>query len=368
MRESKGLRYAAQKIYEDQSVKFSDCYDLEGLRPIQVIFVPSDAPANAWQIANLLKEEISNKYPETISEIITAAPLFNQDTTKAEVIHSFYESTAHYLQEHNKTAKYSLIVCDAQAAVSLMLKKRDIKEYDEKYIPMLLLDINSFINAFGPLDGATHLLNVSSQLVSAYEPYHKKICKNADILIALASGYESWSDLIDTWTHIASHYKKHAQIAYVEDLAPWTSQEYADKIYQKFQWLVSKTKLSDDVVRLPAYPYTLSNYLKQKTAIFCLPQKNSYWVHKLRQIATPEQNISFDIYQQDFETLWSSLGTIGKQFFCQDLRNLAEATNSPDTLSDYPLNKRFSKWNLRLFWWNYRICVKNSCLISYLSY
>lgn len=368
MRESKGLRYAAQKIYEDQSVKFSDCYDLEGLKKIKFIFVPSDAPANVLQIVKYLQKEISRKYPEISPEIIKVSPLFSQDKTQADVIHAIYDTSAQYLQKQEGCAAQSMIICDSEAATSLMLKRRDIKDYDEKYIPLLLLDVYSFTNDIGPLDHAAFLLNISPKLITAYEPYHRKKCKDADILLVLASEYECWNDLIDIWHKIASDYGKKAQIAYIEDLAPWTSQEYADKVFQKFKWLVAKTHMSNSVDRLPAYAYNVSDYIAQKKAIICLPQKQSYWIYKIRQASSIDQSISFDICPQDFNTLWNSLGAIGKQFFCQDLKNLAEITSSPDTLNGYNLHKRFSKWNLRLFWWNYRICVKNSCLISYLSY
>lgn len=38
------LRQAAKKIYEENSLRVSTCYELENLQEINVIFIPGDAP------------------------------------------------------------------------------------------------------------------------------------------------------------------------------------------------------------------------------------------------------------------------------------------------------------------------------------
>jgi len=45
------LRQAAKKIYEENSLRVSTCYELENLQEINVIFIPGDAPAYVKEVA-----------------------------------------------------------------------------------------------------------------------------------------------------------------------------------------------------------------------------------------------------------------------------------------------------------------------------
>ena len=57
------LRQAAKKIYEENSLRVSTCYELENLQEINVIFIPGDAPAYVKEVAAQLERHVRLKYP-----------------------------------------------------------------------------------------------------------------------------------------------------------------------------------------------------------------------------------------------------------------------------------------------------------------
>lgn len=56
MSQKEDLRYAAKGIYEGNSTRISDCFVLDGLKNIGVIYVPVDAPVWVKEIAVQLKQ------------------------------------------------------------------------------------------------------------------------------------------------------------------------------------------------------------------------------------------------------------------------------------------------------------------------
>lgn len=56
------LRQAAKKIYEENSLRVSTCYELENLQEINVIFIPGDAPAYVKEVASQLERHVRLKY------------------------------------------------------------------------------------------------------------------------------------------------------------------------------------------------------------------------------------------------------------------------------------------------------------------
>ena len=58
------LRQAAKKIYEENSLRVSTCYELENLQEINVIFIPGDAPAYVKEVAAQLERHVRLKYPD----------------------------------------------------------------------------------------------------------------------------------------------------------------------------------------------------------------------------------------------------------------------------------------------------------------
>ena len=366
---SKDLRLAVKEVYESQSVNFSDCYELEGLKPIRVIFLPSDAPRYVSEIAEFLQTKVRLKYPEINPEIITISSLFNKDGDLHEMTCKALSDAAQHLKEQNQAyGSQSVILCSSDIVAEILIKKRFVaKSYEECFIPKLICDVDSFTNYTMSLELAAHKASVSAEILTAYAAYHKKIPCNAEVMVVFASSYECWNTLIDLWHRIEKLYGTRAKIMYIDDIKQWTSKEYSDKIFAKFSWLAQKSKIADLIERMPPYEYTIVGRIAEQTAIFCISQEKSYWVYNIRQ-ATTSSHISFHIERQEFEDIWCHIGPIGRQFFCQDMKNLAEATKKKSRLDNFALNKRFSKWNLRLFWWNYKICIKNYCRISFLSY
>lgn len=365
---SKELRLAVKEVYDSQSVSFSDCYELEKLKPIRVIFVPNDAPRYVSAIADFLQTKVKKKYPELSPEIVFIEPLFHTEGDWGEIVCKSLASAARYLQNNALPfGQQSVILCSSDMVAEILLKKRGVtQDYDAAFIPRLICDVDSFKSCTGPLDLAAHKASVSPEILIAYEPYHKKVPTFADALIVLASGYECWGNMLDVWHQICERYGQRAKIVYIDDLEQWTSKDYAAKIFAKFSWLVKKTKIADRVEKFPPHAYTVVGRLDQQKSIFFLPQKKSFWVYNLRQ-ASSLQDISFWIYRQEFNDEWAHAGAISRQFLCQDMKNLEEATKTKLQLDRFQLNKRFSKWNLRLFWWNYQICIKNYCWINFLS-
>ena len=366
---SKDLRLAVKEVYESQSVSFSDCYELEGLKKIRVIFVPSDAPHYVSKIAEFLQTKVKLKYPEINPEIITISSLFNKDSDWHEMTCKALSDAAQHLKEQNQAyGSQSVVLCFSDIVAEILIARQCLtKSYEECFIPKLICAVDDFKTTKGAFERAALRINRTNKMLY-YEPYRQKIPTMADIMVVLASGYECWDDMMDLWHLIACRYGKYAKIAYIDDLEQWTSKEYANKIFAKFSWLVQKAKIADEVEKFPPYAYKIVEKYEGQNILFCLPQRKSYWVYNLQQAASATQNISFYIYEQEFNDMWSSLGPIGKQFFCQDMKNLEEATKMKKRLSGYKLNKRFCNWNLRLFWWNYKVCVKNYCWISFLSY
>ena len=368
MKTSKELHQAVKEVYDSQSVSFSDCYELEGLKKIRVIFLPSDAPRYVSDIAEFLRTKVKKKYPEINPKIITITQLFSKEadhkTMACEALKNAAEQLTKLPQVHGAE---SVILCPSDMVHEILFKKYSVtKQFNEDKIPLLLCDVDSFMSCRGAFDKAALKINVSPEIFYAYEVYHQKVPTPADILIVLASSYECWNILIDFWHKIADKYKKQAKIIYIDDIEQWTSKDYANKIFAKFSWLLKKSNISSEVLRLQPYVFSIADILKTQNTIFCIPQERSYWVYDVRQ-ATAYTTISFYIVPHEFCDLWSELGPIGKQFFCQEIKKLEDSHLCQNKLIGYDLNKRFSNWNLRLYWWNYQICIKTYCWITFLS-
>ena len=369
MKTSKEVRRAVKEVYESQSVSFSDCYELEGLKKIRVIFLPSDAPRYVSEIAEFLRNKVKKKYPEINPEIITITPLFSKEADhKIMACEALKNAAEHLTKLPQVHGEESVILCPSDMVHEILFKKRfAIQQFNEDKIPALLCDTDSFMSSRGAFEKAALKINVSPEIFLAYELYHKKVPTPADVLVVLASGYECWNVLIDFWHRIANKYKKQAKILYIDDLEQWTSKEYANKIFAKFTWLLKKSNISNTALRMPPYVFSIADILASQNTIFCIPQEKSSWIYDMRQAMT-SSTISFYIIPQEFCDIWTARGPIGKQFFCQEMKRLEESSQSPNKLNSYNFNTRFSDWNLRLYWWNYKACLNNYCWISFLSY
>ena len=58
------LRQAAKKIYEENSLRVSTCYELENLQEINVILIPGYAPAYVKEVAEQFERHVRLKYPD----------------------------------------------------------------------------------------------------------------------------------------------------------------------------------------------------------------------------------------------------------------------------------------------------------------
>ena len=360
MKTSKEKRLAAQEIYDRQSVNFSNCYELEGLKEIKTIFLPSDAPAYVLKQAEFLQAKVRQQYHTTEPEIVKISPLFKIRGLRSDIANRALIKVSKYLRLSNPVKfPKSVILCPSELAIELILKMKKYIPSDE-FIPLLICDEESFDNCSRPLEKVAQLINVSLELISHYGIYRQKLCKDADFLVVLASGYESWDYMIDLWHQISYHHGKCAEIIYVEDLENLTSPQYAEQIYAKFEWLIMRSKIPAEITKIT--PNSVKD-IKMKS-IFCIPQQKSYWFYKCKGMP----NISFYIIKQNFAELWSERGAIGRHYLCQDLRELEKATQKKSRLDEELLNKRFNKWRLNLFWWKNKIKIKNHCWISFLNY
>lgn len=372
MKTSKDLRLAAKKVYESLASGFSECYDLEGLKEIRFIFIASDAPRNVIQMAYFLQNKVKEIYSDIDPQIIKTSPLFNKEEDKADMAYKALDEATKYMKKHEFTyAMKSVILVPSDMVYELLHQREKLARiYTECYIPALICDVDSLKDGYGAFDKTIQSMNVLPKTLAPYEPYHKKTQAQTDIFVVLASGYECWDHMIDMWFENTKRFGKQAKIAYIDDIEQWTSKKYADQIFVIFEKLMKKSKISVPIEKFPPYSAHLvvgNSVSSGETCTVCIPQSQSHWYYMFKQASTTHQKVNLFILPQEFDSLWCTYGAIGRQFFCQRLRKLAEIRGQKSDLSLLNLHKRFSNWNLRLFWWNFKICLKNYCWISYMS-
>lgn len=382
MSQNVSLRYAAKKIYQENSQQISDSYELEGLKKISVIYLPQDAPSWVRQIAYLLQRTVSQKYEDCTPEIVITLPLFDGHPQDEDYLNMLFKNISDNLKARHSLPLPSnnfetLILCEAPTAVALLkYYGKAIDDYGKEHLPSLLLDVRSFrINQERPLDEVAHLIGVAPAVIEGYSPYVRKIYRQADFLIAYAGGFESWQDLIYAWHENCRLYGKAPKIIFVDDLRRWTSGEYSAKIFHKFCKLLQRLRVKDALLLniASAHPQLILDTVGEKRAIIFVPQLKTYCCSDFRIQERFANQISFGIYEKLFEEYWENNGQIGRQFFCQELSEFLTGWND-DIYQQrgyqfYQLfrHRRFKNWNLKFYWWNFKIRLGNICRQVYLS-
>lgn len=94
-----------------------------------------------------------------------------------------------------------------------------------------------------------------------------------------------------------------------------------------------------------------------------IPQLKTY----LCELMVAEQ-LTFDICEKEFEEHWNLAGPIARQFFCQELKEFQKIDDeSRLKFCHLVVLRRFKNWNLKFYWWNYKIRLSNLCRQIFLS-
>ena len=144
MSQKEDLRYAAKGTYEGNSTRISDCFVLEGLKNIDVIYVPADAPAWVKEIAVQLKQMVKKQYPDTDTEIVLIKPLFNRFSYPDNyLLWNVYHSLGELCLKNEENEK--LLLCGTNEAAAMMrLHSTAVKKYGLKHLPSLFLDVDAY--------------------------------------------------------------------------------------------------------------------------------------------------------------------------------------------------------------------------------
>jgi len=113
-----------------------------------------------------------------------------------------------------------------------------------------------------------------------------------------------------------------------------------------------------------AEPQLVLNIIDNKPSIVFIPQLKTYLCNRM-----VSEGLAFDICEKEFEEYWNVAGPIALQFFCQELKEF---------MTDWPehrrqqfdklfVNRRFKNWNLKLYWWNYKVRLGYLCHQIFLS-
>ena len=373
MNNKKSLRAIAKKVFDEKSKRISDCFDIKALKNISVIYVPHDAPVWVCEIASFLKEQIELKYPETTVDIVRVGFLFS----------SFSYSSAHLeeicslisaIQKSRTHIKGTerLLLCRTRETVTLirmlgLMKRR----YGQEFLPTVFLDVEAY--HWGRLSAMTDVKSKIGNFVKdleIYEPYWYRDYISADYLVVYASGSESWPYLIHVWHEIKKALKSKPQILYVDDLKEITSDKYSAKIFRKFskflRWM--SVKNANVILVSSGDPEQVRDIVRKKNAIVFIPQLKTYLCDIFRKkLSLP--GITFNICEKSFSEYWNLAGPIARQYFCYELLNFMTDWSESERNDFLKLfqQRSFQKWNLKFYWWNYRMRINNMCRQFFLS-
>lgn len=376
------LRQAAKKIYEENSKRISDCYELEGLKKISVIFVPADAPFYVKEIAAQIRQFVKQKYENRETEIVLTTALFKSPSYTEDYLNMVYKNISDNLEARHAAASCSdkieaLLLCTPQVAAEMLrFRGKAIETYGEKNIPSLFLDVQSYrLNNENPVDEIAYRAGVAPAVLKAYAPYVRKIYRRSEYLITYASGFESWQDLIYAWHENRRLYKQKPKIVYIDDIRPWTSSEYSARIFHKFCKLLRRLGGKDAfLLNIPStIPQLVLDTIREKTAIIFIPQLKTYYCKHFYGKGCSANQITFEIYEKLFDEYWENSGPIARQFFCQELKEFTQSwSNEVYQQRGYGFcqlfqSRIFKNWNLKFYWWNHKIRLGNICRQIYLS-
>ena len=367
MSQKEDLRYAAKGIYEGNSTRISDCFVLEGLKNIDVIYVTADAPAWVKEIAVQLKQMVKKQYPDTDTEIVLIKPLFNRFSYPDNyLLWNVYHSLGELCLKNEENEK--LLLCGTNEAAAMMrLHSTAVKKYGLKHLPSLFLDVDAYRRCSSyPLADAAERADTAGLDATTFAPYQRKKYIQAEYFVVYASGSECWQDLIHAWHANKQLYAHKPRIIYVDDLRRWTSVDYADAIFKKFSNLLRRMAIREPEITIiaSAEPQLVLNIIDNKPSIAFIPQLKTYLCNKM-----VSEGLAFDICEKEFEEYWNVAGPIALQFFCQELKEF---------MTDWPehrcqqfdklfVNRRFKNWNLKLYWWNYKVRLGYLCRQIFLS-
>lgn len=374
------LRQAAKKIYEENSLRVSTCYGLENLQEINVIFIPGDAPAYVKEVAAQLERHVRLKYPDCCP-VTLSIPEMSVSSVKSGHYDEIYAGMEKELRRFDSFSSRlgkaeAVVLADARTIVEMLLlygnKKQDS---GEDFVPRYFLDVNAYMrNDENPGGGISRYADIAPEALQSYMPYLLKRIAPAECLIAYAGGYESWIDLVYAWHEIKRRHGILPRIIYVDDLCRWTSMEYSDKIFRKFEKFLSRLKVKMPVQKLhSSLPQLIINSLNDCSGIAFLPQNMTYHCGRFQKRECWQGQLSFNISERDFDSVWENSGPIARQFFCQELAEfISDWTNRDYNEKGYDFyrlfrHRRFKNWNLRFYWWNYKIRLGNVCRQIYLS-
>ena len=117
MSQNEVLRIVAKEIYEEDSKRISNCFTLEGLKNISVIYIPKDAPVWVIETATHLQEQIEKKYPETSVALIKIQPLFYEYSFSDDYMEGVYHEISGLTGQADGKEKLLLCRTDRKSVV-----------------------------------------------------------------------------------------------------------------------------------------------------------------------------------------------------------------------------------------------------------
>jgi len=376
MSQKETLRSAANKIYREQSLSISDSFELEELKKIGVILVPSDAPSWVNEIAEFIRKQVCRKYEVGIPVIQKTFPVFEHRSHTENDLDAIYKILTSSEKSDCSVNGKTLFLCDTLSGARLLeIYNNAAKQLGENHCTPLLLDVEAFRRCRSKaLEYIARKMDVPDEMLEKYAPYRRKVYCCVDYMVVYASGFESWPDLVHAWHANRQVYHNTPRIIYVDDLQKWTSSAYSAKIFHRFSKLLKRMKIKNVPITVVSdtAPELVMEIIGFKSAIIFIPQLKTYYCGLFRDKFSAGR-ITFDICEKSFEEYWCSAGAIARQLFCQELLKFLENWKQ-ETYELYGYDfrrlfkpRRFKDWNMKFYWWNYKIRLRSFCTQAFLS-
>lgn len=334
------LCQAALSIYEQKSLKFSDCFDLTNLNDADELWF-ADNDEDLHTTAQQLKQLVEKRYQHPVDlKQIEANPLVELNY---RILH---------MLEQPRTKKI-ILVCSA-ADADLVEKTLNLKP-ELNNPPFKICNIEEFskdsiIETIGiaPLH---YRGRVSHCVQYPYRAFSGKKIKKAANLVVYLSDPDSWIPAAYLWHEIVHTHSTAARILVVNDLNNQTTTQNCAQIYKclgnVFRRLYVKAEFEFLSLELAGL---VVDRIADQQAIIVMPQLKSYAVSEYRKLSG---QISFYLCEADLAEIFQLCGSIG----CQALYNeIVKFTMlQPVTPEDLVFRKMykahvFPDWRMRFYW------------------
>lgn len=334
------LCQAALSIYEQKSLKFSDCFELTNLNDADEIWF-ADNDEDLHTTAQQLKQMIEKRYKHSVClKLIEANHLVELNY---RILH---------LLEQKRTNKV-VLVCSAADAD--LVEKTLNQKPELNNPPFTICNIEEFskdviIETIGiaPLH---YRGRVSHRVQYPYRAFNSKKIKKAENLVVYLSDPDSWIPAAYLWHEVLHSHSIAPQILVVNDLINQTNTKNCTYIYECLNNVFRRLNVKAELEFLPWEMVGLVvDRIANNQAIVVMPQLKSHVVHEYQKLTS---QVSFYLCATDLSEMFQLCGPIG----CQTLYNeiVKFAMLSPTGADDLTFRKiyqarPFPKWKMRFYW------------------